>query len=154
MKPPDEVRRELVEQWVARAVEDLAVARHLLADDLPYYAAIGFHAQQAAEKLIKAFLVATQAEFPKTHDLGRLLDLVATVDAALAAELAPAIVLTDCGVDVRYPGDLPVLSVDDARQAVDTAGLVQAHVMPRLKAWPGRNAASVTGELTRALRPS
>jgi HEPN domain-containing protein len=132
MKPPDEVRRELVGQWLARAEEDLGVARHLLAEDLPYYGAIGFHAEQAAEKFIKAFLVATQVEFPKTHDLGRLLDLVATVDAALATELVPAVGLTDHGVDVRYPGDLPMLSADDARQAVDTATLVQQHVASRL----------------------
>jgi HEPN domain-containing protein len=115
MKPPDEVRRELVGQWGARAEEDLAVARHLPAEDLPYYGAIGFHAEQAAEESIKAFLVAAQVEFPKTHDLGRLLDLVAAVDAALATELVPAVVLTDYGVDVRYPGDLSMLSAEDAR---------------------------------------
>jgi HEPN domain-containing protein len=118
MKPPDEVRRELVGQW--------------LADDLPYYGAIGFHAEQAAEKFIKAFLVAKQVEFPKTHDLGRLLDLVATVDGALATELVPAVDLTDYGVDVRYPGDLPMLSADDVRQAVETATLVREHVTSRL----------------------
>ena len=133
MKPPDEIRRELVGQWVARAEADLAVARHLLAEHLPYFGAIGFHAEQAAEKFIKALLVARQVEFPKTHDLGRLLDLVATVDAALAAELAPAALLTDYGVDVRYPGDLPEISAGDARQAVDDAALVEARVRPRLK---------------------
>jgi hypothetical protein len=58
MKPPDAIRRELVAQWLARAEEDLGVARHLLAERLPYYTAIGFHAQQAAEKYVKAFLVA------------------------------------------------------------------------------------------------
>lgn len=133
MRPPDEIRHELVAQWLERAEEDLAVARHLLAQDLPYYAAIGFHAEQAAEKFIKAFLVARQVDFPKTHDLGLLLDLVATVDAALAADLAPAVRLTDYGVDVRYPGDLPDLSADDARHAVDDALLVQARITPHLR---------------------
>jgi len=33
MKPPDEIRREIVAQWLARADEDLSVARHLLALD-------------------------------------------------------------------------------------------------------------------------
>jgi HEPN domain-containing protein len=121
MKPPEVVRRELVAQWLARADEDLGVARHLLAEGLPYYVAIGFHAQQAAEKSLKAFLVARQVEFPKTHDIGRLLDLVATVDAALADALSGAVQLTDYGVDVRYPGDLPQLGLDDARRAVEQA---------------------------------
>jgi hypothetical protein len=80
MKPPDEIRREIVAQWVARADEDLSVARHLLAEKLPYHGAIGFHAQQAAEKLLKAYLVAHQVEFPETHGLGRLLDLIVPVD--------------------------------------------------------------------------
>ena len=133
MRPPDEVRRELVAQWLGRAAEVLAVARHLLTEELPYYAAIGFHAEQAAEKFIKAFLVARQVEFPKTHDLGRLLDLVATVDATLSADLASAVGLTDYGVDVRYPGDLPQLTAADARQAVDDALLVQARITPHLR---------------------
>jgi HEPN domain-containing protein len=132
MKPPDEIRRELVAQWLERAEEDLAVARHLLTEDLPYYAAIGFHAEQAAEKFIKAFLVARQVEFPKTHDIGRLLDLVAAVDVALASDLASAVGLTDYGVDVRYPGDLPQLSADDARRAVHDAAFVQARITPQL----------------------
>ena len=51
MKTPDEVRQELVRKWLTRAEEDLAVANQLLTDDVPYFGAIGYHAQQAAEKL-------------------------------------------------------------------------------------------------------
>jgi HEPN domain-containing protein len=68
--------------------------------------------------------VARQVELPKTHDLGRLLDLVATVDAALAAALGGAVQLTDYSVDVRYPGDLPQLGLDDAQRAVEQAAEV------------------------------
>jgi HEPN domain-containing protein len=133
MKPPDVVRRELVAQWLARADEDLGVARHLLAEGLPYYVAIGFHAQQAAEKSLKAFLVDRQVAFPKTHDLGRLLDLVGTVDTTLADALSGAVQLTDFGVDVRYPGDLPELGSDDARRAVELAADVRERVMRSLQ---------------------
>ena len=134
MKPPDEIRREIVAQWLARADEDLSVARHLLAEKLPYHGAIGFHAQQAAEKFLKAYLVAHQVEFPKTHDLGRLLDLIAPVDGALATALSAAVQLTDYGVDVRYPGDLPQLDDDDAERAVDRAAEVRDAVTSRLEA--------------------
>ena len=133
MKPPDAIRREIVGQWLARADEDLGVARHLLAEKLPYYGAIGYHAQQAAEKSLKAYLVAHQVEFPKTHDLGRLLDLVASVDAALATALSSAVQLTDYGVDVRYPGDLPHLDAEDASRAVDCAVEVRDAVTSRLE---------------------
>jgi HEPN domain-containing protein len=36
---------------------------------------VGFHYQQAAEKLLKALLAARDVDFPKTHDLVRLLRL-------------------------------------------------------------------------------
>jgi HEPN domain-containing protein len=134
MRSPEEIRRELVTQWLTRAEEDLAVAQHLLAEALPYYAAIGFHAEQAAEKFIKAILVAHQIEFPKTHDLGRLLDLVATIDPQLSVDLAGAVRLTDYGVDVRYPGDLPELNAADARQAVEQANDVRDRIARRLRA--------------------
>ena len=77
MKSREEVKRELYEKWMRRADEDLAVAEQLLSDGVPYFGSIGFHAQQAAEKFLKAFLVWHQIEFPKTHDLSQLLQLVA-----------------------------------------------------------------------------
>ncbi|MBI4473523.1 MAG: HEPN domain-containing protein [Acidobacteria bacterium] len=70
MKPPDEVRQELVQKWFTKAEEDLAVANQLLADDVPYYAAIGFHAQQAAEKFIKAFWSPSNSIFRRRTTLG------------------------------------------------------------------------------------
>lgn len=136
MKPPDAIRRELVAQWLARAEEDFGVAQQLLSDRVAYYAAIGFHAQQAAEKYLKAFLVAHQVDFPKTHDLGRLLDLVASVDAALADSLSGAVQLTDYGVDARYPGDLPELRVGDAERAFTLAVQVRGEITRRLESTP------------------
>ena len=52
------------------------------------YENVGFHAQQSAEKFIKAFLVSRQTEFPKTHDIALLRQLVARVDPDLAEKLA------------------------------------------------------------------
>ena len=65
MKPPEEVKREFVRQWLRKGLADLAAARHLLSGgaDLLYGAA--FHAQQAAEKFLKAALVWHQVEFPQ-----------------------------------------------------------------------------------------
>src|SRR5579871_1151495 len=98
MKSPDEVRRELYEKWLRRAEEDLAVADQLVLDGVPYFGSIGFHAQQAAEKFLKAFLVWHQIEFPKTHDLSKLLELVALRDKSIAESLKGILVLTVYGV--------------------------------------------------------
>jgi HEPN domain-containing protein len=120
MKPPEEVRRELVSRWLHKADEDLAVSQQLTAlGQFPSSAA--FHAQQAAEKYLKALLVRRQVEFPKTHDLARLRDLIATFDAELARQLTEVCLLSEYGVEHRYPGDAPELTPSEAAEAVELA---------------------------------
>ena len=69
----ERLRRE-VWRWLRLAREDLAAAMHLAeAAHLPHRVAC-LLAQQAAEKAIKAVLVAEDIDPPKLHDLRRLLD--------------------------------------------------------------------------------
>lgn len=128
MKPRDEVRRELVEQWLARAEEDLRVAEALTSGDEPFWASAAFHAQQAAEKYLKALLVHHQIDFPKTHDLGELLDLAATADKPLSESLRDVTALNPYGVAARYPGDYPHVRRQDAQEAVELASRVRQAV--------------------------
>ena len=67
MRTPEQVKRDFVQQWLSKADKDLQAAGVLLRAQLDDYESVGFHAQQAAEKYIKAFLVRHQIEFPKTH---------------------------------------------------------------------------------------
>lgn len=106
MRTADQVLWDFVRQWLDKADHDLRVAELLTEAPLDNFEAVGFHAQQAAEKLIKAFLVRYQIEFPKSHDIARLRGLVAGVDPRLAEELAFADWLTPYGVEFRYPGEL------------------------------------------------
>ena len=132
MKPRESVRREFVRQWLRKADEDLAAARLLMTErpDLRYASA--FHAQQAAEKYLKATLVWHQVEFPKTHDIDLLLNLVATADSALIAGLGGAEELTVYGVEARYPGDLPDPTLTQVREAFGLAELVRDAVLAHL----------------------
>lgn len=132
MKSPEEVKRELFEKWRRRADEDLAVAGQLLSDGVSYFGSIGFHAQQAAEKFLKAFLVWHQIEFPKTHDLSQLLQLVALREKSVSVSLQGILVLTDYGVDTRYPGDLPDLTANEASQAIELARQTKDAVLKSL----------------------
>jgi HEPN domain-containing protein len=109
MKLPDEALALLVRQWIAKAEVNYRTAERLVRDDEPIRESIAFHCQQAAEKYLKAFLVWRNVEFPKTHSIGRLLDLVSGVAPDLATALADAISLTPFGVEIRYPGDFPEL---------------------------------------------
>ena len=133
MKPPEEVKRELIEQWIAKAEEDLKAAQLILSQEPALRSLIGFHAQQTAEKYLKAFLSRHQIEFPKTHNLGELLDLIAQVDPSLAGSLCDVTALNPYGVDVRYPSDFPAMTPGDAREAVELAGKVREAILTALK---------------------
>ena len=132
MRPPEEVLREILGQWIRKAEIDYSAAQQLLeAKDL-LREAIAFHCQQAAEKYLKAFLVRHQVEPLRTHNLGKLLDQVAGVSADLAASLADAVALSPYGVDIRYPGDFPDVLIGGEKPLFDLAHRVREAVMAEL----------------------
>lgn len=93
--------------WVGRAEEDFAVLNLSLASDPQYTYSACFHAQQCAEKYLKALLVAHQHPFPKTHDLRQLANLCVQAGVALDLDLDQVDQLTFYASRVRYPGEDP-----------------------------------------------
>jgi len=132
MRPPDEVKREIVRQWVAKAEQDIKASEALLEAEPPFLYPSCFHAQQAAEKYLKALLTWHQIEFPKTHAIEQLLDLAKQADAETAASLKDAAVLSPYGVDIRYPGEQPEPNLEETQQAVELARKVRNSVMNAL----------------------
>ena len=134
MKPPEEeVIRRIIGEWLHKANLDLQAAETLLSRDPPLLYPSCFHSQQAAEKYLKTFLAWRQVEFPKTHSIRELLNLVKTVDEELAALLQPAAVLTPYGVELRYPGDVPEPTSDETKEALTLAVKVREAVLNTLK---------------------
>ncbi|MBI4552497.1 MAG: HEPN domain-containing protein [Candidatus Latescibacteria bacterium] len=128
----EQVIWDFVQSWLRKAEGDLRAAEHLLTVKQEDYFPTAFHAQQAAEKFLKTFLVRYQLPFPKTHDIQRLLELAAQVDSSLKSELLTASLLTPFGVEFRYPGE-EVADFETAHQAVQEARLVQQAVLDHLK---------------------
>ena len=64
------------ERWLRYAREDLTAAEDMLGRDDSYPRHVCWLAQQAAEKVLKAGLIYSNIEFPYTHDLDRLRDLL------------------------------------------------------------------------------
>ncbi len=116
-------------EWLRKAINDLRAARILLDADLPDEAA--FHAQQAAEKALKALVVALGRRPPKTHSIERLLAMLEDqVDVAWAyQEDLPA--LTYYAVEVRYPA--PPVHHEEAEEALRLAGKTVAWARERLR---------------------
>ena len=67
-------KSEYIKNWLFRANEDISVIESLASINFEYYTStICFHAQQASEKFLKAYLIHKDIDFPKTHDLDFLL---------------------------------------------------------------------------------
>src|SRR3990172_1970292 len=109
--------------WAERAEEDFELARSALQRKKPFTASACFHAQQCAEKYMKALLISRGADFPKTHDLLMLNNLCSS--AGLFLEINPKHLntLTDYAVRTRYPGEEPTL--EEAKEALGHAKIVR-----------------------------
>ncbi len=129
MKPPEDVKKEFVRRWLEKAESDLLASRHLLQGHADLAPTAAFHAQQAVEKALKALLVWHQVEFSKTHDIGRLLELVARVERDLAKRVEDAGSLTPYAVEYRYPTELPQPTTAQAEQALRIAQKVRDEVV-------------------------
>lgn len=118
-------------EWVDKAEGDFATARRELAvEDEPNPDAVCFHAQQCAEKYLKAVLIEHGLGFPKTHDLAIILSLVEAIEPAWEGLREDLNALTDRAVEVRYPGNPS--EPDDAREAFEIASKVRRLVRERL----------------------
>lgn len=136
IRPRDVVVREFVDEWLAKAEADLAGARVLLQEGERFADMAGFHAQQAAEKFLKAYLTRRQIEFPKTHLLEELLSLVATADKALALRLRKVSALNPYAVEWRYPPGTGGRGADAAREAIGLAEEVRSAILAAISGHP------------------
>lgn len=132
------VDKRLIEEWLNKAHEDFGFASSVI-EISPYYAQLCFHYQQAAEKYLKAFIVAHELEFRKTHDLLDLLNSCREKAPSLSDIEPDANFLNRFYIDTRYPVHWPshytkeealeaqraVLNISEAiRKALQTEGLL------------------------------
>ena len=113
-------KAEYIKNWLFRANEDIAVIKSLVNDGDEFYtSSICFHAQQASEKFLKAFLAYHDVDFPRTHDLDFLLLECQKINKeAFQIDFKS---LTDFGVSVRYPDDFYIPDEEEALEYRDTA---------------------------------
>ena len=88
--------------FLRKAAQDEALLDAVIASDKVSDEVIGFHCQQAAEKMLKALLSDLGAAFHKTHELGALMDSLARSGAPLPGEFENLDVLTPFGAVYRY----------------------------------------------------
>jgi len=104
---------DLVREWYKFAIMDFATANHLYDTMRPIpLEIICYHCQQAAEKMLKGFLVSNNIETPKTHDLPLLCDMCIKMDNNFQQLYDICEFLTQYGVQPRYPNEIEVLEID------------------------------------------
>ncbi len=128
----EQVIWDFIQGWLKKADSDLAVAALTLNTKSDDYFIAAFHAQQAVEKYLKAFLVWRQVPFPKTHEIKKLLSLFPADDAELVKGLSEVDWLTPFGIEFRYPGE-EVADLETAKNAFEEAKKVQNTIMECLK---------------------
>ncbi len=115
---------------VNKAEGDLSVAEREMQAAKPILDAVCFHAQQCAEKYLKALLEEHNIMFQKTHDLVELRDLAGEVLKELDSRSKELTHLTGLGISGRYPGT--EASQEEAENALRLAGEVRAVVRAKL----------------------
>jgi len=108
------------------AEEDYLLARLALSQEKPLQYGVCFHAQQCAEKYLKAILVLQGRAFPKTHDLLALSDLCQQSSIIVPVSADRLDHLSAYAVQVRYPGEEPTL--EEAQDAIEIAQAVRHFV--------------------------
>jgi len=98
--------KPLTAEWAGKAEADFAVMeREGRVRKNPAYDSICFHAQQCAEKYLKAILSEQTLEAGRTHDLVSLLERVLPMHPLWEAYRVDLAYLSDFAVAYRYPGE-------------------------------------------------
>lgn len=107
--------------WLARAKSNLRIAELARGQPGVFAEDICFEAQQVVEKALKALCVHLGLDFPKTHSLVLLMDLLASAGLQIPPEVEAADVLTQYAVQARYPSLGESASQEEAQRAVEIA---------------------------------
>ena len=131
MNDPDSVVQE-ANRWLRFSAEDLDVAQQLLADrsSAPRY--VCWLSQQAAEKALKAALELEANDYPYTHDLNALRNLLPH-SWSVRVDHPDLTELSGWAVEARYPGEWLEPSDADASRAEFEARAVRDSVVTEFR---------------------
>ena len=125
--------KKLAEEWFLKAEDDLLSAKDILNDKEGAASTVCFLSQQIAEKYLKGYLVYIETEFPKIHDLDKLVELCKKINVSFNEIKEDAQSLADFYVATRYPGDYPEFMWKDAEKAFVSAEKIKNFVLENIR---------------------
>ena len=120
------------EDWLTRAEGDLALTRAPLPEGA-FYEDLCFHAQQGAEKALKAIYQYFGKRFRYTHDLDELITGLQNEGITVPLEVADASLLTSYAWEARYPGLSEPVTEEEYREAMRQAEVVVSWAREMIK---------------------
>ena len=115
---------KIVQDWLRRAKSDLHLGKAGMKTKDVLFEDACFHAQQCAEKALKAFLLYLDVDFPKTHTLEVLLDLLKNNGIQIPQNVDESFELSQYAVQTRYPGEWEPVTKEETQGALERAALV------------------------------
>jgi len=106
-----------LEAWVDHAEDDYNNSGKLIRGSKPSIYGTCFHAQQSAEKYMKAMLVFKGKRFPMTHDLVVINNLLSEAGIFIGITEDTLDTLSAYAVASRYPGAVP--TIEEAKEAIE-----------------------------------
>jgi HEPN domain-containing protein len=120
--------KELVNKWLMKAENDLKTARQGFKAEEVITDTICYHCQQTAEKYLKAYLVSKDITPEKTHKIEELLEYCSKFDPSFE-KVNDAAILTEYAVELRYPDNFYIPSLEEAQEAYNLAQNVKFLVL-------------------------
>ncbi|MGA2076123.1 MAG: HEPN domain-containing protein [Terriglobia bacterium] len=112
-------------EWLRRARSNLAIARQPRIDEI-YWEDLCFEVQQAAEKALKAVMLAKRIKFRPVHNLSEHLTRLEEGGVLLPEGVKDSAELTDYSVETRYPGPSEPITEREFRKCLLIAETVVA----------------------------
>ena len=112
-------------EWLKRAKSNLAIARQPKTGEI-YWEDLCFEIQQAAEKALKAVMLAKGIKFRLVHNLSEHPTRLEQGGVALPDDVKNAATLTDYSVESRYPGPIEAITEQEFRKSLRVAEAIVA----------------------------
>ncbi len=120
---PPESKIGSAADWLKRARSNLALARQPRTEEI-FWEDLCFETQQAAEKALKAVMIAKGIRFRFVHDLAELITLLENNGLCVPEEIKRSVILTGYAVDARYPGPAEAVTEEEFREALSLSEAV------------------------------
>lgn len=120
---------ETVKLWCVKADNDFKAGSDELKTVNPATDTVCFHMQQCVEKYLKAFLVTSNVEIPRTHNIAIILQKCIEIEKDFnELKLMKISMLTIYAVQTRYPDDFYMPTVEESENAKEMAEKVRSFV--------------------------